>query len=209
MTKNQTPLTDLFNQGKTKQKWKGVSSCAKVITLDRASLNRYLVLEADDKLANLTRRERVYYLKLLAAMQEALSTGPPPDTQQDAIPPGRGDPSVPDDVIASPYYDRLLAGVAEFNDQILGGVRFVLTERNFKRLHGVVTKQEIADTRLLIQELRRRLTLVTQNDDEQVRALCFSELGTELNELLLAAQLAQEVVPTKAVAQLEQLRKKL
>ena len=94
-------------------------------------------------------------------------------------------------------------------DQNLGGIRFVLTQRNFKKFKGVVTKQEVEDTKLLIQELRRRLNLVAQNENEDVRALCFHELSIELNELLLSAQLVQEVVPTKAVAQLQTLREKL
>jgi hypothetical protein len=201
------PLQDLLQRGKDAGLWKAISSCANVLKKDRDTISRYLDMEKEGTVDDSTMRERAYYAKLLAAMRRKLSKGsaaPPGD-----LPPERGHPSAPDGVVASPYYDRLLAGVAEFEDQNLGGVRFVLTQRNFKRLKGVVTKQEVADTKLLIEELRRRLNLVAQNSDEEVRALCYRELGQELEALLNAAEIVQEVIPTAAVARLEKLRKSL
>jgi hypothetical protein len=194
-------LATLFQQGKTKGLWNNITECAKrALKKDRGTFTKYLELETGD--TPMTRREKTYYAKLIRVMRSKLGT-PPPGNPLDDSPPGRGHP------IASAYYDRLLAGVTEMTDQNLGGIRFVLTQRNFKKFKGVVTKQEVEDTKLLIQELRRRLNLVAQNENEDVRALCFHELSIELNELLLSAQLVQEVVPTKAVAQLQTLREKL
>ncbi len=109
-------------------------------------------------------------------------------------------------VIEGDVYNRLLAGVAEGSDQNLDGIRFVLRRKNFLALKGKFTKQELRDTVLLIEELRRRFTLMSQVIEEDVRQSCYEQLGEQINELILAMLLLREVCPTQGITHIEHLR---
>jgi hypothetical protein len=119
---------------------------------------------------------------------------------------GQGSSDVPPGIIASPWFDRILAGVAESSDQNLDGVRFILTAQSFRSLEGKVTKEEIKDTILLAEELRRRLNVIAQIRSEDIRCLCFKKLAAELDELFLSYKLIKEVCPTGAAREIERLR---
>lgn len=205
------PLLDLFKEGKTRELWFGYTDCGAALKVHDSTISRYLELEKRKRIK--TVRMKRQYAELLRRMRNKLGK-PQPVTTSDEQEPTHSttgpplDREDPHGVIASPHYDRLLAGVAELRDQNLDGVRFVLTKRNFRRIKGVVTKEEIGDTKLLIEELRRRLNLLTQNDDEEIRAKCYQALGRELDELFLVCRLIQEVVPTAAAEEIDRLRQK-
>lgn len=108
----------------------------------------------------------------------------------------------PQDVVASTFFDRVLSGVAELRDQNLNGVRFVLNARNFRRLHGKVTREEVDDTSLLIEELVRRFTIFAQLDDVGQRALVNQKLTEKIDRLYRTIEQSRDVCPTKAAEEI-------
>ncbi len=115
--------------------------------------------------------------------------------------------SRPSEVIESPWFDRLMSGVSEVSGQQLGGVRFVLTEGSFRPLKGQFTPAEVQDTRLLLQELRRRINLVTQLQNKAARAQILKKLAPEIRELYLAIERSKDADPSRTAERISQLRK--
>ena len=193
-------IRHLFQIGKDTGKWQNYTECAKAGKFSTEALTRYMDLLPQ----NLKPRSR----KFLKRMFEKLRTFLEKETKS----PGQSEATttvpVGDDVIAGSLFNQLLAGVAELRDQHLGGIRFVLRHNNFRRLKGIVTKEEIGDTKLLIEELRRRFNLLAEIDDEDIRGACHKALGDELDELFLAYRLIKAVVPTAAVQEIELLRER-
>src|SRR3989338_3722275 len=88
------------------------------------------------------------------------------------------------------------------------GMRFILTIENFQTLNtGTWTEKEIQDTCLLVEELRRRLTLLAQNSSADIKDDCLNKLSKELTELWRSYQVAQSVVPTEAAKLIDIERK--
>jgi hypothetical protein len=115
-------------------------------------------------------------------------------------------PDNPPGIVGSPWFDRVMAGFAEGGRQGHPGVRFVITADRFQPLGGRFTKAEIEDTRLLVQELRRRLTISAQITDLNERIKISNALSHEVDELYLALELCKETVPTGAGDRISQMR---
>ncbi len=198
-----TVARSLYEQGLESGTWKDYSTCARILDVDRGALKKYMNATPDRLV---TVKQKAFHKKLLQRLRR--HTGDKPVVPNEDMEKSGVCTDVQEGVIASPYYDRLLAGVAELHDQNLNGVRFVLTAKNFRHLKGVVTKEEMQDTKLLIEELRRRFTLLAQIEDEDIRAKCHVALGTELDELFLAYRVFKEVIPTAALSEIDSLRAK-
>jgi hypothetical protein len=106
------------------------------------------------------------------------------------------------DVVEATLFNQVLAGVAEFRDQNLNGVRFVLNARNFRKLHGKVTREEVEDTGLLIEELVRRFTIFAQLDDVSQRTLIAQKLTERLERLYRTIEQSRDVCPTEAAEEI-------
>lgn len=106
------------------------------------------------------------------------------------------------------FFDLLLSGVVGFNDQVMEGMRFVLTEGSFRKLDGVIGDREIDDTRRLIAELRRRFGIFSQLDakkhDAQRQKLA-QALKSEVDQLFVAITQSRKVIPSGAAAYLQDL----
>ncbi len=90
----------------------------------------------------------------------------------------------------------------------VNGMRFILTKDNFKTIDtGPWTDKEIQDTCLLIEELRRRLSLLAQNSSADFKDKSLYGLSKELTELWRSYQIAQSVVPTEAAKLIDIERK--
>lgn len=108
----------------------------------------------------------------------------------------------PQDVVAGTLFDRVLSGVAELRDQNLNGVRFVLNARNFRKLHGQVTREEVEDTGLLIEELVRRFAIFAQLDNVGHRSLIAQKLSEKLERLYRIIEQSRNVCPTEAAEEI-------
>ena len=115
-------------------------------------------------------------------------------------------PGNPPGIVGSPWFDRVLAGFAEVGRQGHQGVRFVITADRFQPFEGRFTKAETEDTKLLIQELRRRLNVSVQITDITERSRLANALARELDELYLSIELSKEAVPTGAAIRIGQMR---
>ncbi len=105
--------------------------------------------------------------------------------------------------------DLIVSGILEAKRHRHGGVRFVLTRESFKQFHGRLTREELRDTKALIEELRRRLGLIAQIKSENARDEYARTLAVELDELFLAYELIKEVIPTGACQRIIELRKQM
>lgn len=203
--KSSVSVGSLFQDGKSLKLWRGIVDCAELIDVDRGVLSEMIKAVAN----KLSSRKRTTYQKICAKLKAKLpkvKAEVPVAQIETTI--GREVPAELEGITASTMFDRLLAGVAEFRDQNLNGVRFVLTRKNFRQLKGTLTKEEAEDTKLLIEELRRRFNLMTQIESEQIRAMLHKALGSQLDELFLAYRLLKEVVPTAALSEIEAIRAK-
>jgi hypothetical protein len=111
--------------------------------------------------------------------------------------------SRPYGVISGTLFNEVLSGVAEFGDQVMDGVRFVLRDGTFRKLDGKITDAEIDDTRRLIAELRRRFGIFAQLDAAQhrdQRQRLGQALVKEVELLMVAIRQAHQVIPTSAEA---------
>lgn len=121
------------------------------------------------------------------------------------------DAGQPKQLIASPWFDRILSGVSEVKGQTYRGMRFILTRVNFQRFTGSFTPDEINDTRLLIQELRRRFNIITQlhDGDLETKSRLAKALGQEINELYISIEASRRVTQSQAASMIGKLRNAL
>lgn len=124
---------------------------------------------------------------------------------QFVLPTSQAAPST--DVIAGALFDRVLAGVADLRDQNLNGVRFVINSRNFRKLHGTVTREEVEDTGLLLDEVTRRFAIFAQLDDVNLRALIAQKLAERLDRMYRTIEQSKDVCPTEAADEIGMDRK--
>jgi len=116
----------------------------------------------------------------------------------------------PHDVVTGMLFNELVAGTMECGGHIKDGIRFVLSSENFRRLDGEITDQEIDDTRRLIEELRRRLTVFARLDPvrrKDMRARIYQKLAPEIDHMFVAIRQTEQVIPTSAAAHLEELER--
>ncbi len=85
-------------------------------------------------------------------------------------------------------------------------LRFVITQENFQPLKGVLSSEEIEDTKVLIEELRRRIGIITQIDSLETRSNHWKELAGEFDELYLSVLLLQVPNPTGALNDISKKR---
>ncbi len=95
-------------------------------------------------------------------------------------------------IVTSPLADAIVAGTAEFANQVLGVNRFSLNRESFRRIKTVTTDAEIEDTVRLAAELARRLRIISQMGDEH-RIKVLYELGASLNQLRALIESYKEV----------------
>lgn len=87
------------------------------------------------------------------------------------------------------------------------GVRFVLTSDTFRKIRsGGWKPDEMRDTMNLVMELRRRLNILAQDDNDDKRLQHAQELALELDELWRAYQAARGVIPFKVLEMIESER---
>lgn len=111
------------------------------------------------------------------------------------------------DIVPRDASNKLMSDSASTQWDV-NGMRFILTKDNFKTIDtGPWTDKEIQDTCLLIEELRRRLTLLAQNSSANLKDECLHRFSKELTELWRAYQVAQSVVPTEAAKLIDIERK--
>lgn len=115
---------------------------------------------------------------------------------------------MPEGVIDGEWYNKVLAGTAQLEGQVLDGIRFVVTTDRFRPLQGDVTDGEIQETVILFEELRRRLLFFSRIHDPEVQAKVMSELTREIRETFLAMELASHVTPGAGVAEEIQAKRK-
>lgn len=115
----------------------------------------------------------------------------------------------PSQLIASPFFDRILAGVVEVGGQFRDGLRFFLTRDNFRQFGGSITEAEVIDTLRLVTELRRRFSIFAQLTDKKERARVASLLRPEVNELYVTIEASRAAMPTEAGYLLADLRQQL
>lgn len=76
------------------------------------------------------------------------------------------------------------------------GMRFILTRNNFKELEtGAWSAEEISDTAKLAQELRRRIVILAQNPNPDIRVDHLKRMAKELDELWRAYSIANSISP--------------
>lgn len=87
------------------------------------------------------------------------------------------------------------------------GVRFILTSDTFRKIRsGGWKPDEMRDTKNLVMELRRRLNILAQDEDDDKRLQHVQELALELDELWRAYQAARGVIPFKVLEMIESER---
>lgn len=87
------------------------------------------------------------------------------------------------------------------------GVRFILTSDTFRKIRsGGWKPDEMRDTKNLVMELRRRLNILAQDEDDDKRLQHAQELALELDELWRAYQAARGVIPFKVLEMIESER---
>ena len=89
-----------------------------------------------------------------------------------------------------------LMGDTKSADWNVRGMRFILTGDNFKELDtGPWSAEEISDTAKLAQELRRRIVVLAQNPNPDIRVDHLKRLAKELDELWRAFSIADSISP--------------
>lgn len=210
-------IPDLYERGKKAGAWFSFSDCAAKMRVDRRVLTQLVKGRGSPK----TLRGKKFCERLIRRMKRALKPPKSPTVSapcttvtedrlrqilHEELQRVAASVGTADSVIAGTWFNALLAGIVELPGQTVDGVRFVLTAARFRKLRGHISAQEIRDTQLLIEELRRRLALVAQIEDEDVRREFTQQLGNELDQLFNAIELVSSVVPTEAAKRLEGTR---
>lgn len=101
--------------------------------------------------------------------------------------------------------DRKIAGKRRGRKKT---IRFIVSMKDFDILDGVtISKQEIRDTKDMIEELRRRMLLFSQIESLEQRSQIWKALAAEFDELYITTSLLGEVNPTKAIQEILKKRK--
>jgi len=78
--------------------------------------------------------------------------------------------------------------------------RFALNAKNFIKVFSRRwSEEEVNDTCLLIEELRKRINVIARHPSDSVRQETLAKLGRELDELWHSYQIARSVIPMEAV----------
>lgn len=223
-------LRRMIALGMEHTQWTTVDDCAKTVKISPGTLDRHSRDKMQDKsiiLASSKKVERYLRERGIAGVPRTRKyrdhTGPPKKALKRTGTPPQADAGVllqilgtlqelaakpageRDDVIVSPIFDRILSGAFTLAGQEDKNIRFVLQAGTFRKLSGAVSAAEVNDTKLLIAELRRRLTLFAQLQDSPQRQQLFQGLASEINHLYVAIKQLEQVVPTDAGKHLAEL----
>ncbi len=187
-------------------------------------LARLLILIKDSSFKPITDREQEALDRETAAPPKSLAlylaNGSVPDAKCETgdkrkkMSPPRAGPTqesrdVDKQVATSSDLSKILSGEADVGKRGKGKVNFVVSADSFMHLKGTVYNPEINDTKLLIQELRRRIFVFAQIEDSSERIKVLRELGDEIDELYLALEVCRDELPFKAAQSLASLRVRL
>lgn len=232
LSKECNHLRNLIAYGTQHKQWKTVDDCADKVGISAGTLDRHSRDKMQDKSIILSSAKKVgRYLRDqgIAGVPRTRKyrdhTGPPKKKRgKTGVPPSADAATLRhvlellrelaarpvgerSDVIVSPIFDRILSGAFTLAGQDDNSIRFVLKAGTFRKLSGAISAAEVNDTKLLITELRRRLTLFAQLQDMQQRQQMFQGLASEINHLYVAIRQLQQVMPTDAGAHLAELEK--
>ncbi|MBU2260090.1 hypothetical protein KKC44_05820, partial [Patescibacteria group bacterium] len=198
----------LFLAGQKKNLWSTVLDCVRKTGIGPGALERHM----NDRFENKNRRKRFQEgtIKTLEQYLRKREVKIPERRAMTTV--GKPPPEVP--LVESPAvelnFDWLMAGLVQLRGQSMDGVRFVITADSIQKLDPQgkkVREEDVKDTILLLQELRRRLNIFAQLGDLDDRRELFQALAPEIDFFYVATQQLSQVCPTGAAAHIDEMER--
>lgn len=178
--KPMTELETLYQEGIRQKKWVSNTTCGEVIGVYRKTIGELLKIDPQ----TISAKRKPFLLEVIKKMKKALGQS------SDAV--QKPDPT-----------DDLVAGRTHLPNQTVEGMRFILTAGNFQPIDVSFTEKEVKDTIQLIEEARRRIVLIAQTRNKDIRRILYQQLAVELDEFFLDAELISKVTPVGFVEKME------